>query len=161
MEGAEAVIAAGLGCRQGCSADELIAAVDRALAHADKRRSDLHALYAPSFKHAEPGLAAAAAALARPLVLLELSVLQRQSAHVLTQSPQVLSRFGVPSIAETAALAGACMLTGTAAEPASSAAYTPCSAARARLLGPRQQSGSATCALAELDTHSIAMEPSL
>ena len=75
------MIAAGLGCRRGCAARELVAIVDRALARAHKRRGDIHALYAPSFKHAEPGLAEAAVQLARPLVLLELSVLQRQSAR--------------------------------------------------------------------------------
>jgi cobalt-precorrin 5A hydrolase len=161
MEGTETVIAAGLGCRQGCAAHELLAAVDRALARADKRRSDIHALYAPSFKHAEPGLAEAAVELARPLVLLELSVLRCQSPHVLTQSAQVLLRFGVPSIAETAALAGACTFASvydtTHAAHVARAPHEP----RARLLGPRQQSGGATCALAELDSHWTAMERSL
>jgi len=144
------MIVAGVGCRQGCATRDLIAAIDRALACADKRRSDLHALYAPSFKHSEAGLVEAAAELARPLVLLDLSLLQRQSAHVLTRSHHVQTRFGVPSIAETAALAGAHTLAaGPAAHP-----LAP------RLLGPRQQSGGATCALAQLDTCTIATEPS-
>lgn len=129
------MIAAGLGCRKGCAGEDLARALDAALAGAGRALSEVHALYAPAFKAGEHALLQIAQRLGKPLVLLRLEELQLQAAHALTHSAQVSVRFGIPSIAETAALAGACAF-GDAPE------------ARARLLGPRHISGGASCALA-------------
>jgi cobalt-precorrin 5A hydrolase len=126
------MIAAGVGCKRGCASDDVLRALEAALASAGRVLSDVQALYAPEFKAEEPGLSAAAHQLGKPLRLLTMADLQLQAAHALTHTEHVSARFGVPSIAETAALAGAC----TREDP------------RARLLGPRQVAGGASCALA-------------
>ena len=74
-------------------------------------------------------LAQAAAQLGLPLVHLRLEQLQAQAPKALSRSAHVERHFGLPGVAETAALAGA--------------------GAGARLLGPRALAGGATCALAE------------
>ena len=127
-------IAVGLGCRSGCSADDIVAAVTAALASAGCSLAEVEAFYAPELKLAEAGLRAAADELGKPLRMLPMAALREQSAAVLSSSPLVLERFGVPSIAETAALAGACL-----AQRARG---------RAHLLGARVAVGGATCALA-------------
>lgn len=127
---------AGIGCRRGCDVREIVEALERALSAAGEHARDLQMLCAPEFKREERGLALAASHFARPLVFLPLSRLQAQSAFALSASQHTQRRFGVPSIAETAALAGALQL--TAAE-------------RARLLGPRQLVGGASCALARAE----------
>ena len=125
--------AAGIGCRKGCDVRDIVQAIGRALVAAGQRTCDLQALYAPDFKRNEPGLASAAEQLGKPLLFLPLAQLQAQAAHALSASEHTLSRFGVPSIAETAALAGATQLGA---------------AKVARLLVPRQLVGGASCALA-------------
>jgi cobalt-precorrin 5A hydrolase len=129
--------AGGIGCRKGCDARDIVQAIERALEAAGQAACDLHALYAPDFKREERGLALAAEQLGKPLVFLPLRQLQAQASHALSASAHTLSRFGVPSIAETAALAGA-----GAFDAATAAAFV------ARLLGPRQLVGGASCALA-------------
>ena len=126
------MIAAGLGCKRGCSSGDVLLALEAALASAGRALSEVQALYAPEFKAEEPALSAAAQHLGKPLRLLPMADLQLQAAHALTHSEQVSARFGVPSIAETAALAGACTRERS----------------RASLLGPRQIAGGASCALA-------------
>jgi cobalt-precorrin 5A hydrolase len=135
MENHETMIAAGLGCRKGCAGEDLVRALDAALEGAGRALSEVHALYAPAFKAEEGALVQIAERLGKPLVLLRMEELQLQAAHALTQSAHVAVRFGIPSIAETAALAGAC---------ASSDARD----AGAKLLGPRHIAGGASCALA-------------
>ncbi len=135
MEDHEAMIAAGLGCRKGCAGEDLVRALDAALAGAGRALSEVHALYAPAFKAEEYALWQIAERLGKPLVLLRMEDLQLQAAHALTQSAPVVVRFGVPSIAETAALAGACALSDARE-------------VHAKLLGPRHISGGASCALA-------------
>ncbi|MET0385423.1 MAG: cobalamin biosynthesis protein [Polyangiales bacterium] len=126
------MIAAGFGCRGGCVMGDILGALDRALAIAGKARGDVSALYAPDFKQGERGLAEAAETLGRPLVLLPLAALQAHAGRCSTRSERVMQRFGVPSIAETAACAGAGADSGL----------------NPRLLGPRVVVGAATCALA-------------
>jgi len=128
------MIAVGLGCRAGCGVDQLLELLEQALAAGGCCREDIRALYTADFKSGEAGLRHAAARLSKPLVLLSLAQLQAQAGSALTRSAQTLERFGLPSIAETAALAGAVQLEG--------------GGALARLLGPRRVSGSASCALA-------------
>ena len=127
------MIAGGLGCRKGCDADTILRAIEQALAAAGKSARDLHALYTPDWKRTEAGLARAAAQLDKPLVYLPLEALRAQAPLVLTHSEHVERHFGLPGVAETAALAGA---QRTALE-------------HPRLLGPRVVVAGATCALAE------------
>jgi cobalt-precorrin 5A hydrolase len=128
------MIAVGLGCRTGCAAGAVLELLEQALLACGCRLEDIAALYTADFKSGELGLRQAAERLSRPLVLLSLTQLQAQAAGTLTCSAQSLERFGLPSIAETAALAGALQLQGSGARP--------------RLLAPRRVAGSATCALA-------------
>jgi cobalt-precorrin 5A hydrolase len=128
------MIAAGLGCRKGCDVDDMLNALTAALEDAGRPLADVQALCAPDFKGDEASLAAAARAIEIPLVLLPLERLQEQAPFVLTSSDRVARHVGLPSVAETAALAGAARL--------SSAGVS------ARLLGPRRIVGGATCALA-------------
>lgn len=96
--------ALGLGCRPGVAADAVLAAVaslDVDLACAP----DMIATIAN--RHGEPGLVAAAAALGLPLVFLPQSALAAAAPAAVTTSERVVALFGVPSIAETAALAAA------------------------------------------------------
>jgi len=128
------MIAVGLGCRAGCAAGAVLELLEQALLASGCRLDDIGALYTADFKSGEAGLRQAAQRLNRPLLLLSLAQLRAQAAGTLTCSAQSLERFGLPSIAETAALAGALHLQGLGARP--------------RLLAPRRVAGSATCALA-------------
>jgi cobalt-precorrin 5A hydrolase len=130
------MIAAGLGCRKGCAGTDLLRALEAALANAGRALHEVHALYVPEFKADELALSQLANELGKPLILLRMEALQLQAARALTQSEQVKIRFGVPSIAETAALAGACVLDPTPSQKIP------------QLLGPRQIAGDASCALA-------------
>jgi cobalt-precorrin 5A hydrolase len=134
MENRQTVIAAGIGCRAGCSAEQLLELLLRTLAAQGRSLADVQALVAPDFKHKEPGLVQAAEQLHKPLLALPLEQLQRQAGNTLSHSARIARQFGVPCVAEAAALAGA-------------ASFLP--GAQARLLGPRLASESATCALAE------------
>jgi len=127
------MIAAGFGCRAGCKVEHVLQALAHSLEATGRSIEDVQALYTADFKGDEPGLMQAAQQLGKALVPLEIETLKRHAQSALTTSPRVLARFGVPSVAETAALAGA-FLHGTSA--------------RVRLLGPRHTWGDATCALA-------------
>jgi cobalt-precorrin 5A hydrolase len=127
------MIVAGIGCRAGCAVEDVLAAVTGALVKARAPLSAVRALCAPEAKRAESALVQAAEQLQKPLYFLSMRELQGQSDRALTVSERVLTLFGVPSVAETAALAGAASLF---------AGSTP------QLLGPRHAVGSATCALA-------------
>jgi cobalt-precorrin 5A hydrolase len=122
----EAMIVAGIGCRKGASAAAISAVIADALARAGLDTLDLVA--APESKGGEHGVAAAAAALGVPLVLVAKADLEAAGARTKTRSERVLALIGVPSVAEAAALA--------AGGPA------------ARLILPRITVGVATCALA-------------
>jgi cobalt-precorrin 5A hydrolase len=128
------MIAAGVGCRTGCSADDIIAALRQASARSGVAVSDVSALYSADFKADEPGLRRAAGLLDKPLWLLSGSALAAHSAGALTASSAVARRFDLPSVAETSALAGAFEL----GERRTSV----------RLLAARAVVGGAACALA-------------
>jgi cobalt-precorrin 5A hydrolase len=123
------MIVAGVGCRKGASADQIAAAIASALAGANRKPDALDIIAAPAAKVGEPGIAAAASALGVPLVLVPQNDLEAASARTWTRSERVVALMGVPSVAETAALA--------AAGPS------------ARLLAARIAVGPVTCALAE------------
>lgn len=122
------MIVAGIGCRKGASAAEISAAIADALARAGLGTQALDLVAAPESKGGEQGVAAAAAALGVPLMLVAKADLEAAGARTQTRSERVLALIGVPSVAEAAALA--------AGGPA------------ARLILPRITVGVATCALA-------------
>jgi cobalt-precorrin 5A hydrolase len=135
MADPEVMIAAGLGCRAGCAVGQILEVLEQALAAAGRQLEDLQALYTVDAKRGEVCLVEAAERLKKPLVLLPVEQLRAQTERALTRSAHTLERFGVPSVAETAALAGA---SGGRGAPA-------------RLLGPRRIWGGATCALASAE----------
>lgn len=103
----KAVTAIGIGCRAGCPADAIVALVRRALEAAGVADDALLAMFTTVEKQAEPGIPAAATALAIPLVYLPRAALEAVAPAAATRSERVVALFGVPSVAETAALAGA------------------------------------------------------
>ena len=122
------MIVAGIGCRKGASAAAISAVIADALARAGLGTQALDLVAAPESKGGEQGVAAAAAALGVPLVLVAKADLEAAGARTQTRSERVLALIGVSSVAEAAALA--------AGGPA------------ARLILPRITVGVATCALA-------------
>lgn len=99
-------LAVGIGCRSGVSADVIVALVETALEQA--ARPDLAAaLFTVIDKQSEIGIAQAAARLGLPLVHLPRVALETVADRVATRSEKVVELFGVPSIAEGSALAGA------------------------------------------------------
>lgn len=121
------MIAIGLGCRKGCASTAIVSLVRRALAAAQCDDAPT-ALFTHVEKINEAGLAAAARELQLPLIFLEAEALRQASTRAATRSDKVMRLFGLPSIAETAALVGA--------GPASI------------LLTPRLSEGCASCAIA-------------
>jgi len=100
------MIVAGIGCRKGASADDIGAVIGAALARAGFATQALDLIAAPELKRDEQGVAAAAAALGVPLVLIAEADLKAAGARVETRSERVLALVGVSSVAEAAALAG-------------------------------------------------------
>jgi len=141
MEVSEVIVVAGLGCRADCAARDVVGALSSASQQYYINTIYISELYAPEPKSTEAGLLEAAAALGKPLLWLSLDLLRARSAEALTHSPRVQALLGVPSVAETAALAGAHLRMQR--EPHQHGA-------QARLLGPRISLGGATCALASL-----------
>lgn len=122
------MIVAGIGCRKGCTAADILAAIDAALnAHA-RDRDQLAALASGWMKQDEPSLLDAAHRLGLPLQFVAQGDLEQAAERTHSRSARVDEMFGLPSLAETAALA--------AAGPG------------AKLLGPRVATAMATCALA-------------
>jgi cobalt-precorrin 5A hydrolase len=103
---AKTAIAIGIGCKKGCPSEAIVTLVARAMAAASCTGS-CASLFTHETKKSEPGLADAAKALGLPLVFLDGDVLRQASSRAITSSPKVMELYGVPSIAETAALAGA------------------------------------------------------
>ncbi|MCG5235861.1 cobalamin biosynthesis protein [Xanthobacter oligotrophicus] len=122
------MIVAGIGSKRGVSVDDVLAALDAALARAALARDDVALIAAPAVKGGEAGISEAAAKLGLPLVLVPQTQLEAASNRTKTRSERVIALLRVPSAAETAALAAA--------------------GAKARLLGPRLALGPVTCALA-------------
>ena len=119
-------IAIGLGCRKGVSGEVIASLVREALARIEQNGPA--ALFTVDAKRHEAGVAQAAQALAMPLHFLTQEALAAVSDLAQTRSPRVEALFGVPSVAETAALAGA--------------------GAGAVLILPRIARDTATCAIA-------------
>ncbi len=102
---APAALAIGVGCRKGASSAAIISLVRSALERI--AQSGASALFTTDAKKGETGLEEAAATLDMPLHFLGVDALKAVAAEAQTHSPRVEALFGVPSVAETAALAGA------------------------------------------------------
>jgi cobalt-precorrin 5A hydrolase len=125
------MIVAGIGCRKGASQTEVEAAIDNALAQAKLAREALCLIATSDGKANEPGIVAAAAARGVPLVRVTPTDLEAAGSRTQSSSPRVKELFGVPSVAEAAALA--------AGGP------------NAILILPRITVGPVTCALADTE----------
>jgi cobalt-precorrin 5A hydrolase len=125
------MIAAGIGCRKGASQQEVEAAIDEAFAQAKREREALRLIATSDGKANEPGIVAAAEARGVPLVRVTPADLEAAGSRTQSSSPRVKEMFGVPSVAEAAALA--------AGGP------------KAKLILPRIAVGSVTCALADME----------
>jgi cobalt-precorrin 5A hydrolase len=102
----EDTVAIGIGCKRGCSSEVIVAIVERAIAAAACGAAPA-TLFTHEAKKSDAGLAAAAKALGLPLVFLDGQILRNASLRAATNSPRVMAMFGLPSVAEAAALAGA------------------------------------------------------
>lgn len=111
-------ITAGIGCRRGCSAAEIIDLI-HAAGQPDR-------LAAPGFKRDEAGLLDAAAILGLPLAFVADDDLAAAQPHCLTRSAAASRATGFASIAEAAALAGGGLLLG----PRIASANATCALAR-------------------------------
>jgi cobalt-precorrin 5A hydrolase len=121
------IIAIGIGCRAGASAANIVALVQRTLG--DARLNGANArLFSIDTKQDEIGLIKAARLLAMPMIFLSRDALTARSADATTSSDRVQALYDLPSIAETAALAGA--------------------GEGSRLVVPRVSAGAVTCAIA-------------
>ncbi|SDR62322.1 cobalt-precorrin 5A hydrolase [Rhizobiales bacterium GAS191] len=106
-------IAVGIGCRKGCAGDAIAALVRRALASlgstqpGEAERRQGISLFSSEDKRSEQGLVDAATALDLPLILLPQARLLAAAPRCETRSARVEALFGLPSVAEAAALAGA------------------------------------------------------
>ncbi len=120
-------VIAGIGCRSGCSAREILALLEQALQQADA--PGLTALATSDHKRDEQGIIEAAKELDKPLHFISREGLMSAQSMLRTVSEKVAEHTGFPSIAEAAALA--------AAGP------------DARLLLARIHTERVTCALAE------------
>jgi cobalt-precorrin 5A hydrolase len=127
------MIVAGIGCRKGASETEVRVAIAAALDRAGLAGAAPDLVATAASKGGEPGIAAAAASLGVPLVLVPQNDLEAQAGRTMSRSERVVALKGVPSVAEAAALA--------AGGPA------------ARLVTPRTSVGPATCALAVTESH--------
>lgn len=122
------MMVAGIGCRRGVAAGEVLAAVEAALAEHGLSSAALSALATAHFKNAEEAISATGKALSLPLLLVDAAALRAVSLRALTSSARSQAVSGTPSVSETAALAAA--------------------GQHARLLGPRVAVGPVTCAIA-------------
>ena len=100
------MIAIGVGCRKAAPATDILALVEAALADLPDGSRPV-GLFTIAAKRGEPGLEQAAASLGLPLVFLDAAVLQLVAGGARSCSRRVEEMFQLPSVAETAALAGA------------------------------------------------------
>ena len=122
------MIVAGLGCRSGATPDAVAEAFAAALERCGVARGEIDALATGADKSSERGIVAFAAALELPLIYVSVEEMADCVAEAVTSSPRVIALKGVPSVAETAALAAA--------------------GRGARLLAPRIATATVTCAIA-------------
>lgn len=98
-------LVAGIACRRGAPATELIALIERALAEAGHPSSDLTLLATLEAKTGETAVVATARHFHVPVRAFPASVLTRFAAQVPTPSATVARHTGLESVAEAAVLA--------------------------------------------------------
>ena len=122
------MIVAGIGCRKGASEAEVLAAIRSATAQCHVAAEEIDIVAVPELKSQEPGIHAAAHAMALPVRIVGSEDLKRAGDRTLSRSEKSIELTGAPSASEAAALAAI--------------------GERGRLLGPRIAVGPVTCALA-------------
>jgi cobalt-precorrin 5A hydrolase len=127
----------GVGCRRGTPADQIVAAVRRALDTAGCDLAAVRLLASADLKADEPGLAEAARQLGRPLRLIASDEI-RSTIYAFQPSPLAQEKVDLPAVAEPAAL-----LAGR----------------RTRLLLPKQIDGNVTVAVARENCSSLGSAP--
>ncbi len=100
------MIAIGVGCRRACPSEAIVALVRRALARAGPLEGEPR-LFTSEAKREEANLAEAARTLGYALSFLAFEDLAAAAPRAATRSARVERHIGLPSLAETAALAGA------------------------------------------------------
>lgn len=126
-------VVAGLGCRRGCSQDELLDLLIHSLARHELTVDNLVGLASISHKHDEAGLHDLAEHLGLELVFFAPEQLRTYQAMAIGNA-LTLAATGSPAVAEPCAQALAANM-----------GASPC------LLGEKNRSASATCALATFD----------
>jgi cobalt-precorrin 5A hydrolase len=126
--GVRAMIVAGLGCRKGSTAEEILSALDAACAAARISRESVAALATGEIKREEPGILELAETLRLPLHIVEEEALLQVEPRTRTVSRHSLAKTLSSSLSEAAALAVA--------------------GDRSEILVPRLIANGATCALA-------------
>ena len=103
------IIAIGIGCRKGCSGDALIRLVSQALAEWPQHLPEhgVRKMFTIDDKRDEAGIRQAADLLGIELVLLSRELLNAVMPRTQTYSARAQELFGVASVAEASALAGA------------------------------------------------------
>jgi cobalt-precorrin 5A hydrolase len=101
------ILVVGIGCRRGCPLSELVDLLDSALDAAAMQRRQISALATSIHKHNEPAPKALAAQLGCELILLNDAALHSVGSRLSQVSPAAEQAFGLPSVAEASALAGA------------------------------------------------------
>jgi cobalt-precorrin 5A hydrolase len=129
------MIALGIGCRCNAPAEDIEAIVAQALEAASLSMAAISVIATESGKAGQPGLVEAAHYLGRPLLGIPVSELANVADRAVTRSERVQQLKGVPSVAETAALAAV--------------------GQGARLILPRIANATATCALASDETEPL------
>ncbi len=99
------MIAIGVGCRRGCASEAIVALVRRALQGCEDIEGPRR-LFSLAEKSDEPGLLEAARVLGYELTFLPREALAAVASRVATHSAAAQDRFGLPSVAEAAALVG-------------------------------------------------------
>jgi cobalt-precorrin 5A hydrolase len=99
------LVAIGVGCRRSCPAEAIEALVREALDRVPLARP--LGLFTIADKGREPGLVEAAGRLGLDLLPLSREALNGRAEQIGKRSHRTEARFGVPSVAEAAALAGA------------------------------------------------------
>jgi cobalt-precorrin 5A hydrolase len=107
MDDNEAMIVAGIGFRRSAAADEIVALVELALERAALKPDALRRLATVETLASMPAFTEAARRLAVPAIKVGEPALADAAPQVRTMSARSLSAYGIGSVAEAAALAGA------------------------------------------------------
>lgn len=122
------MIAAGIGCRKGTTAETVLAVLNEALAACGRAGERPQRLATGALKAEEAGLLEAAERLGISLTIVSDPEMEDVSPRTLTLSTHSMAHVGIPSFCEAAALAAA--------------------GKSGRLVGPRHVAQGVTCAIA-------------